>query len=114
MEFIQDAEHIIILENGRISHQGTFNDLCDSVAILKNQQNRKDDPTSEDLADEIEQKLSTVRRQETEAEETENLAQRMGDTSLYAFYFKSIGWKLGLGMLFFSTTEQFLAQFARE
>lgn len=114
MEFIQDADHIIILENGRIEHQGTFSELCDSVAILKSQQGKEDDSTSEDSSDEIEQKLPSVRRQETEAEETENLTQRMGDSSLYAYYFRSIGWKLALGALFFSTTEQFLAQFARE
>lgn len=114
MEFIQDADHIIILENGRIEHQGTFSELCDSVAILKSQQDKGDDSTSEDSSDEIEQKLPNVRRQETEAEETENLTQRMGDSSLYAYYFRSIGWKLALGALFFSTAEQFLAQFARE
>lgn len=114
VEFIQDADHIIILENGRIEHQGTFSELCDSVAILKSQQGKEDDSTSEDSSDEIEQKLPNVQRQETEAEETENLTQRMGDSSLYAYYFRSIGWKLALGALFFSTTEQFLAQFARE
>ncbi|KAJ4864305.1 ABC transporter domain-containing protein [Trichoderma breve] len=113
LEFIQDADHIIILENGRIEHQGTFSELCDSVAILKSQQGKEDDSTSEDSSDEIEQKLPNVRRQETEAEETENLTQRMGDSSLYAYYFRSIGWKLALGALFFSTTEQFLAQFAQ-
>ncbi|EHK26512.1 uncharacterized protein TRIVIDRAFT_20223, partial [Trichoderma virens Gv29-8] len=95
------------------THTRTFNELCDSVAILKSQQRRDDDSTSENLSDEIEQKLPSLRRQETEAEETENLTQRMGDTSLYAYYFKSIGWKLALGALFFSTTEQFFAQFAQ-
>ncbi|KAL7953090.1 P-loop containing nucleoside triphosphate hydrolase protein [Trichoderma compactum] len=113
LEFIQDADHIIILENGRIEHQGTFGELCDSVAILQSQQSKGDDSTSEDSSDEIEQKLPNVRRQETEAEETENLTQRMGDSSLYAYYFRSIGWKLALGALFFSTAEQFLAQFAQ-
>ncbi|KAK4076388.1 hypothetical protein Trihar35433_2948 [Trichoderma harzianum] len=113
VEFIQDADHIIILENGRIEHQGTFSELCDSVAILKSQQGKEDDSTSEDSSDEIEQKLPNVQRQETEAEETENLTQGMGDSSLYAYYFRSIGWKLALGALFFSTTEQFLAQFAQ-
>ncbi|PTB57418.1 hypothetical protein M431DRAFT_77311 [Trichoderma harzianum CBS 226.95] len=95
------------------THTRTFSELCDSVAILKSQQGKEDDSISEDLSDEIEQKLPSVRRQETEAEETENLTQRMGDSSLYAYYFRSIGWKLALGALFFSTTEQFLAQFAQ-
>ncbi|KAL6806010.1 P-loop containing nucleoside triphosphate hydrolase protein [Trichoderma sp. SZMC 28012] len=113
LEFIQAADHIIILENGRIEHQGTFSELCDSVAILKSQQGKEDDSTSEDSSDEIEQKLPNVQRQETEAEETENLTQRMGDSSLYAYYFRSIGWKLALGALFFSTAEQFLNQFAQ-
>ncbi|KAL7944723.1 P-loop containing nucleoside triphosphate hydrolase protein [Trichoderma barbatum] len=113
LEYIQDAEHIIILENGRIAHQGTFNELCDTVAILKSQQSKEDDSTSDDASNEVEQKLPSIRRQEPEAEEAENLAQRMGDSSLYAYYFKSIGWKLGLGALLFSITEQFLAQFAQ-
>ncbi|KAL7914654.1 P-loop containing nucleoside triphosphate hydrolase protein [Trichoderma velutinum] len=113
LEFIRDADHIIILKNGRIEHQGTFNELRDSVTILKSQQGKEIDSTSEDSSDEIEQKLPNVRRQETEVEETENLTQRMGDSSLYAYYFRSIGWKLALGSLFFSTAEQFLAQFAQ-
>jgi galactitol-specific phosphotransferase system IIC component len=114
VDFLQDADQILILDNGQIAHQGTFDDLCDSVEILKHQQSRESALASEDSVDEIEQKLPTLRRQDTEAEETENLTRRMGDSSLYAYYFKSIGWKLGLGALFFSTSEQFLAQFARE
>ncbi|KAL7786231.1 P-loop containing nucleoside triphosphate hydrolase protein [Trichoderma ceciliae] len=113
LDFLQDAEQIIMLDNGRIAHQGTFNDLCDSLAILKHQQGRENAAASEVSTGEIEQKLSTVRRQDTETEETENLTRRMGDSSLYAYYFKSIGWKLGLGALFFSIFEQFLAQFAQ-
>lgn len=114
MDFLQDADQIIILDNGRIAHQGAFNELVDSVATLRRQQSKDDISSSESPLDEAEEKLPVVKRQDTEVEETENLAQRMGDSSLYAYYFKSIGWKLGLGALFFSVTEQFFAQFARE
>ncbi|RFU75576.1 abc transporter [Trichoderma arundinaceum] len=113
LDFLQDADQIIILDNGRISHQGTFNDLVDSVAMLKNQQSRDSASTSEASVDEIEEKLPIIQRHVTEAEETVNLTQRMGDSSLYAYYFKSIGWKFGLVALFFSAMEIFLAQFAQ-
>lgn len=56
--------------------------------------------------------LATVAIQSPEPED--DLLRKTGDTTLYKYYLKSVGWKDGLTILVLTIGAQFCASFPRE
>ncbi|KAM4056985.1 ABC transporter [Hirsutella rhossiliensis] len=94
LDFLQDAQHIIILDNGRISSQGSIDELGDSLSQLIHQETNQKPSSSVTSSSSSEIKLGTSVKPaaKAEAEDVEDLSRRTGDLSLYLYYFRSIGW----------------------
>lgn len=99
------GDHIVILgDNGRIVSQGSFDAVrrsayLESLSLEDNHRvetrNDTDDGEKASKAPGKKQKPSDVKEKE------EDLLRRAGDTSLYWYYLKSIGWFYGiLGAIF--------------
>ncbi|KJZ80040.1 hypothetical protein HIM_00754 [Hirsutella minnesotensis 3608] len=114
LEFLCDADHIIILDGGRILNQGSINELRDSISSLQHEQVDHDASSSPLSESHLDQKKPERLTQTPNGEEEDDLShRRTGDTSLYLYYFRSIGWKLGLAALTLAVIAAFLAQFSQ-
>ncbi|PNY23537.1 ABC transporter [Tolypocladium capitatum] len=94
---LQETDNIIVLESGRIKHRGTLSTL-DSQGYLPHQaQTGTSNPSLTDK----DKAAAQPANQGPESEQVvnadiEDLMSRSSDSSLYWYYFKSIGWSYGL------------------
>ncbi len=114
MHLLKDSDHVIFMEDQRISHQGTPSEVQDSIPNFDAQSADEDNDGA--TADEEPQgtKCAAADAESEMDQEIHNLITSTGDTSLYWYYLKSIGWKYGLMGLFFAVSQTFFTVFNRE
>jgi ATP-binding cassette subfamily C (CFTR/MRP) protein 1 len=115
---IRVADNIVVMgAEGTVIEQGTFNqlNLQDGYVqgLLLKQQERKmsvDAPelSPETLHSRLPAGAAVVLDQQRE------LSRQMGDSRLYLYYLKSIGWQLGVSQLVISVCYTFLEFFPRK
>ncbi|KAI5358401.1 Putative AAA+ ATPase domain, ABC transporter type 1, transmembrane domain-containing protein [Septoria linicola] len=99
-KFLQEADHVIALgENGKITEQGTFKDLVSANGYVHGLKldiasQNADEPELE--TDEPQNKRVLPSGADKIDLAQQDLARKTGDTTVYKYYFKSIGWKLGI------------------
>ncbi|UKZ72509.1 hypothetical protein TrVFT333_000139 [Trichoderma virens FT-333] len=113
LEYLRDADQIIILEKGEIAHQGSYTVVRETATHLVNQDEKDPvpSPSPSETSEQVSAKAHGESRDEDE-QEAEDLA-RTGDSALYLFYFQSIGWKHALVALFTAMMPVFLQQFTQ-
>ncbi|RFU77117.1 abc transporter [Trichoderma arundinaceum] len=113
LEYLRDADQIIILENGEIIHQGSYSIVSEIASLLVGQGKIRPVP-SHSLSETSGQGPITVKSEpkDQDKQEAEDLA-RTGDSALYLFYFQSIGWKHALMVIFLGMLPVFLQQFTQ-
>lgn len=96
------------MDQCRIARQGPYATVADQEPLLAQSRNAgaagDDKPTVEEAAA-TDSTLDAAASKEKEIkQQIDDLVQSQGDTSLYWYYFKSIGWKYGLVSLSFATS----------
>ena len=116
MDYIRDCDNIVLLEQGKIKLQGTYDALHDQLLPLLRQQTDSLAGSSTTSSAQLtigQGKKKKVVPKDENIQEAEDIAQP-GDFALYAFYFKSIGWRLSLLAISLGAATVFLAQFSRK
>lgn len=116
---LKDADNIIVLGNeGQIVEQGDPSKFEQGNKYARNSfvaSGTTENPNeiNDDAAETTES--STVPKQNyAEIDTQRDFLRRSGDTSLYTYYFKSIGWRHGLAMVFLNSTVVFFIYFPRK
>ncbi|OLN96257.1 Multidrug resistance-associated protein 1-like protein 3 [Colletotrichum chlorophyti] len=99
LKYLSFADHIVILgDDGEIARQGNFDSVGDnsylqnlSLQGIQHEQNK-----SEDIEVSKPQTSATSKPQTQETDTEMDLLRKAGDTTLYWYYLKSIGWRYGL------------------
>ncbi|WQF84421.1 Putative AAA+ ATPase domain, ABC transporter type 1, transmembrane domain-containing protein [Colletotrichum destructivum] len=100
LDYLSSADNVVILgDDGRIANQGTFESIRSSTYLenLSIDINRRhDNATSSGDIDPLEsKKQDRPPKNDAEIDPEQDLLRRAGDTTLYLYYFKSIGWQYG-------------------
>ncbi|GKT86904.1 LOW QUALITY PROTEIN: ABC multudrug transporter [Colletotrichum tofieldiae] len=101
LNYLKFADKIVILgDDGRIVSQGNFNAIrkstyLESLSIEETQSSEADGSETVAFSKSRQQKQSQNKAAETETEQ--DLLRKTGDTTLYWYYLKSIGWLYSLG-----------------
>jgi hypothetical protein len=112
---VKDVDQVIILNKGGIIQQGSYAALHHMGAlpeILDVTGSHSSSANATNIEEEMPVATTTEPKDENE-QEAEDLAIT-GDSSLYLFYFRSIGWKFGLTAICLAMLSVFLQQFTRE
>lgn len=100
-------------ENGRIDRQGTFSSLQldteASASVLDWRTNENVSSLSEPSP--VKRKPSLKRPSEGDRKE---LLMKTGDTRIYFYYFRSIGWQYFLGFILITMAATFSSTFSRK
>lgn len=87
------ADEIIVLEDGRITFQDSYNNLVRQGNLTESAEVKVLDMTSDDTASK-----HTLTSEDgpnvADKNEMDDLMRRAGDSSLYVYYLKSVGWPL--------------------
>lgn len=101
------------MENQRISRQSSPTEVQDIIPDFEEQVG--EDNGNDSAAAEPEEKTSPAADAESKLEEEmHDLVSSTGDSSLYWYYLKSIGWTYGLLGLFFAVGQTFFTVFDRK
>ncbi|KAH0494604.1 hypothetical protein TgHK011_001220 [Trichoderma gracile] len=114
LEYAEDVDQIIILDQGRITHQGPAA-VVQNAAIARKAVKTAEPLGSSDFTECIEGENTTINKSQPKDEdeqEAEDLATT-SDSSLYLFYFQSIGLKFGLAVICLAIIPVFLSQFTQ-
>ncbi|CCF40634.1 ABC transporter [Colletotrichum higginsianum] len=99
LDYLSSANNVVILgDDGHIANQGTFDSMRSSTYLenLSIDINRRDDATSLGDIDPLEsKKQDRPPKNDAEIDPEQDLLRTAGDTTLYWYYFKSIGWQYG-------------------
>jgi ABC-type multidrug transport system ATPase subunit len=106
---LTDADHVIVMDNRRISQQGPPSEVQGVVASQEQADVEENDATNE----EPEENKSVSDAESEMDQEMKDLICSTGDRSLYRYYLKSIGWKFSLIGIGFSIGENFFSTFDR-
>ncbi|GKT40555.1 ABC transporter gloK [Colletotrichum spaethianum] len=112
---LSHADNVIILgDNGRIAHQGNF-DAVKNTAYLENLSLvdiQRDDstPFENDVSTEASKQIKSPGK-DTEVDLEQDLLRKTGDTTLYWYYLKSIGWLYGSAGAIFLVLDCFVRIF---
>ncbi|TVY60887.1 ABC transporter FUM19 [Lachnellula suecica] len=112
---LREANKIVVLGgSGTIVEQGTFQSLDFQNGYLQNlivDSQIKGSQTSKvsDIVEETNNNLSTAAAKNPETED--DLLRKTGDTTLYKYYLKSVGWKDSLTILALTICAQFCVSF---
>lgn len=111
--FFKDADQIIAMEECKIVYQGSFADFPAAADLPDIFQLKEKDASTES----VDSKVQTKRLQDAGAiiseKEKADLLQS-GDSKLYWYYLRSIGWKYALIYLSLEFATTFLITFSRE
>lgn len=95
-QYLTQADHIVILDEGRIAEQGSFEKLISSEGYLRDFKPRgvpfEITDSSDDVVETSPNKPAAAPDKIDTAQQ--DLARKTGDMSVYSYYFKSIGWPL--------------------
>ncbi|KAK6213502.1 abc transporter [Colletotrichum tabaci] len=99
LDYLSSADNVVILgDDGHIANQGTFDSIRSSTYLenLSIDINRRDDATPSGDVDPLEsKKQDRPPKNDAEIDPEQDLLRTAGDTTLYWYYFKSIGWQCG-------------------
>ncbi|KAK1245968.1 hypothetical protein MKX07_005037 [Trichoderma sp. CBMAI-0711] len=114
LEYAEDVDQIIILDQGRITHQGP-SAVVQNAAIARKAVKTAESLGSSDFTGCIEGENTTITKpqpKDEDEQQAEDLATT-SDSSLYLFYFQSIGLKFGLAVICLAIIPVFLSQFTQ-
>ena len=120
VSLLQHADNIILLEDGHIARQGSYRDFQSSMSVLRDIEDSQGHETPSDNSSGSgespkEGSSKWKKAKDPAAREIEELTgTNSRDTSLYGYYFNSIGWKLGVVALSTGIARAFFAQFSRK
>ena len=87
------ADHIVVLQNGRITEQGSYDRLNISGGYLKSLKVREIDDSQKTHADNLAPVAFTASPvKDNKDKPNEDLTRQTGDLSIYKYYAQSIGW----------------------
>ena len=87
------ADHIVVLENGRIVEQGSYESLTSSGGYVASLKLRETDESQKPSADNTTPVAFTAdKKKSNEVKLNNDLTRQTGDFSIYKYYFKSTGW----------------------
>lgn len=106
---LKDADHVVVMDNRQISQQGPPSEVLGAVPSEEQETIEETDATDE----EPQEKKSVSDAESEMDQEMKDLVCSTGDTSLYWYYLKSIGWKFSFIGIGFCIGEQFFGTFDR-
>lgn len=102
------TDKVLVLSNGRIEHDGTYEQLKRTGAIRDVPDASADEPSDSKASD---AKVSSVSERIAEANERADLRRRVGDVEIYRYYFKSVGWLKSSTFVGFTVVHVFAVTF---
>lgn len=119
---LPSADHILILGDGTISEQGTFDKLVANQGYfqrlgLKTSSNDNvllETSTAKDIAQESKSQINSPKspRVTVVADANADVSRQVGDGTVYKHYMKSMGWFLAASALFFASLWGFFLNFS--
>lgn len=88
------ADHIVILQNGKVSEQGTYQSLNSSAGYVENL-NLRDTIGSQSISEVTAVPINLdakAHKNDDKQRPNDDLARQTGDLSIYKYYAQSIGW----------------------
>ncbi|KAL7941848.1 P-loop containing nucleoside triphosphate hydrolase protein [Trichoderma barbatum] len=113
LEYLRDADQIIILEQGRIAHQGPYAVVRETASLVINQDEKSPVPSYSSSEADAERPTAIKGELKNEEEQEAEDLSKTGDSALYIFYLQSIGWKHASVALLFAIMPVFLQQFTQ-
>ncbi|EFY90036.1 ABC multidrug transporter, putative [Metarhizium acridum CQMa 102] len=101
---------IVMLDNGRVKAQGTYHQLIDNGQLTKTTDARSSNVKGAD-GDDYKSAATDGLASVADENEMEDLMRKSGDPALYIYYFRSIGWALGITGLAIGILQQFFQVF---
>ncbi|KAJ6782762.1 hypothetical protein PWT90_06010 [Aphanocladium album] len=98
LRIIQKADHVVVMDKCRIARQGPYTAVADAASLPQDVSgaDTEDGPPIQ-KASAAEDKTDAAATKEKEInDQIDNLLHSQGDTSLYWYYLKSIGWKYAI------------------
>jgi hypothetical protein len=108
----------VLGQDGTVIEQGTFRSLdlqngyVQSLLVEEQQQTTIEPDKASDISQIPKKDASPAGLKESQSEK--DLLRRAGDIQLYKYYFSSIGWVHGLGLVALVVASQFCAFFPRK
>lgn len=109
LDRLGQADHVVVLEHdGRVACQGAFAEVKDCAYLKEHQEalaqdsNSEDDTKKDSSAKPTQKGSKRTPQHSTEhsgTDEEQDLLRSGGDTRLYMYYLRSIGWRYGLTAL---------------
>lgn len=119
VRYLRDADQIIVLGNdGHIIEQGTLHELEQNDGYARN--SFIESVAYKDPKEGVEEKIAEAPKQSSlpkgrlSKDEQRELLRRSGDTSLYTYYLKSIGWRYGITAFILNSAAVFFIYFPRK
>lgn len=111
-EYLTYADKVLILDGGKIEHEGTFEQLARAGVVQGKA------PSAPHVPKDTESEPQTAKTEEmilriAEANEMSDLTRQTGDRAVYQYYFKSVGWPKTLTFVGFTVVHIFAAAFSR-
>lgn len=98
MQIIQQADNVIVMEKCRVARQGAYSSIADEESLQQAKLSADSEPALaavvEDAADK--ETNAAAKKEEEVNQAIDDLMRSQGDSSLYWYYLKSIGWRYGL------------------
>lgn len=108
---MQQSDHIVVIDQCGILRQGSYATVTGKESFARRASDASgpsDEPPEQPQAAANSISDAAASKEKETKQQIDDLVQSQGDTSLYWYYFKSIGWKYGLtGLLLATSTEVF-------
>ncbi|KAM3473898.1 hypothetical protein MY5147_004563 [Beauveria neobassiana] len=110
VHIMERADHVVIMEQCRILRQGPYTAAAiQKYPVQGNNTGSSGEQPKQTPAAANSTNDAAVSKEKDIKQQIDDLVQSQGDTSLYWYYFKSVGWKYGLiGLSFAASVEVFL------
>ncbi|KAG8410598.1 hypothetical protein J3459_017074 [Metarhizium acridum] len=110
LNFLPNADKIVMLDSGRVKAPGTYHQLIDNGQLTKTTDARSSNVKGAD-GDDYKSAATDDLASVADENEMEDLMRKSGDPALYIYYFRSIGWALGITGLAIGILQQFFQVF---
>lgn len=94
---MEQSDHVITMNQCRILRQGPYTVVSGHESPAQRSETGADHGSPEQAPETVKSAHASAASQQDEIEQKiDDLVQSQGDTSLYKYYFKPVGWKYGI------------------
>lgn len=106
---MEKSDHVIVMDQCRVLRKGPYATVTGAEGSSReNNTDARDESEQQDSASTDDTSDAAADKKKEVNQEIKDLIQSQGDTSLYWYYFRSVGWKYGvIGLSLAMSTEVF-------